>query len=122
VKCTKCNQELPEEVKRIAVDGWEYDTKTTQLDVSFEDLKIPKGVELWTYEDCIKLHNNKKLRKQLDLDDCWFHIKQPFSFNEEKGLSARFWADSCGADLDCDWIPTCSDAALGVRFKRKIEK
>ena len=107
--------------KTLIIDGWEYDTEDTQKNVSFKNIVMRKGWELWTSRDCENLHNNKVYRKEFNLDNCWFWIKQPFKFNEEKGLAARFSADDDGADLRCDGDPADSYSALGVRFKRKVK-
>jgi hypothetical protein len=107
--CKHCGQKLPEEVKKVVVDGWEYDTKDSQLGTSFEKIKIPNGSELWTAEDTIKLYNDRKLRKKLNLEDCWFWVKHPYETSNKKNV-ARFRADSVGAYLDCKWGPTYSYA------------
>ena len=108
-------------MKRIKIGKYEYDTKTTQLGKSFNEIKIPKGAELWDYKDCIKLHNNKKHREQLNLEDCWFFIKQPFKLNKREGFIAWFIAGSDRADLFCGRIPQDSYSGLGVRFKRSLK-
>lgn len=118
MKCKTCGHDKEE--KTIEIEGWEYETETHDFDKKLPYIKIPKGWELWTYEDCIKLHNDKKLRKELNLDDCWFFIEQPFKVN--KNNVARFYADSDGASLDCLGYPRGSGSSLGVRFKRKVKK
>jgi hypothetical protein len=109
-------------VSTIEIDGWEYENKEHGFNETLSEIKILKGWELWTYEDCIKLHNNENFRKALNLGDCWFFIEQPFSFNKEKGFVARFYADSDRADLYCNGGPTVTNSSLGVRFKRKVKK
>ena len=104
--------------KTIIIDGVEYDCETTQLGKTFNEIKIPKGKRLWTAEECIKLHNSK-FKEKLNLDDCWFFIKQPFKFNSE--FVAGFYADSGRAVLSCNWDPSNPNASLGVRFAKDIK-
>jgi len=106
-------------LKTLIIDGYEYETKTHHLGEMFKEIIIPKGWELWTYEDCIKLHNSK-YKKELELEDCWFFIKQPFKSNKENDYIARFYASSGRADLYCNWDPDDHGAGLGVRFRRKV--
>ena len=122
MKCKECGQEIPEFPKRIKVGNYEYDTEDTQKGTTFKNIKILKGAELWTYIDCVKLHNNEKLRRKLNLGNCWFFIKQPFDFNRKKNFVARLDANSDGASMDCDRVPAYSDDRLGVRFKWKVGK
>lgn len=107
-------------MKTIIIDGWEYTTEDERKDKEFKHIETPKGWQLWTYEDCGNLHNSH--RKELNLDDCWFFIQQPFDFNKEKGCVAWFYADSGGANLYCIRDPQYSYSALGVRFKRRAKE
>ena len=107
-------------MKTLIIDGWEYTIEDEQKGKDFSEIEIPKEWELWTYEDCIKLHNSH--RKELNLEDCWFFIKQPFEFNKENDYVARFYASSGRAVLSCDGGPQVSYSALGVRFKRRAKK
>ena len=120
MKCPHCKKEIGTET--IIVDGWEYEKETTQFNTKFKDIKTPKGWVLWDYEDCIKLHNDKNLRKELNLEDCWFFIEQPFSLNKEEKLVARLVAYSDWADLYCDGSPDDRCVSLGVFLVRRIEK
>ncbi len=106
-------------MKTIKINGYEYEAETHDFNKKLSDIKIPKGWELWTTEDCIKLHNNAKYRKELNLEDCWFYIKQPFIFNK-KNYNTRFITGSGGAGLNCYGNPQGSLPELGVRFKRKF--
>jgi len=108
-------------VNTLIIDGFEYETKTHDFNKCLKDIIIPKGWRLWTMAECIKLHNNPNYRKILELEDCWFFIKQPFEFNKEKGSVARFDANSGVAYLNCSWSPDDHDAGLGVRFVRKVK-
>lgn len=108
--------------KTIIIEGWEYTLEDIQMGETFSEIKIPKGWSLWTYEDCVKLHNNNTWRRQLNLGGCWFFIKQPFSLNIKNNYVAWFDASWLRADLNCRGDPQYSLAALGVRFKRKVKK
>ena len=107
-------------IPTIEINGYEYEIQTHDFNKKLSDIKIPKDWELWTYEDCIKLHNNPNFRKSLNLEDCWFFIEQPFMFNKENNYVARFLAYSGRACLSCDGSPADTDASLGVRFRKKI--
>lgn len=101
------------------VGDYEYETKEHDFNNKLSSIKIPKGYRLWTSEECITFHNDPKLRKILNLEDCWFFIQQPFAFNQLNNLVAWFYAYSGRAVLGCDGGPTYADASLGVRFARK---
>ena len=109
-------------MKTIKIKGWEYTDEDEQKNTYFKDIKIPEGWELWTSEECVKFHNDEKLRKLLKLEDCWFWIQQPFEKNKKHGYVARFGASLGRAFLDCNGNPTNSYSSLGVRFRRKVGK
>lgn len=88
---------------------------------SFKEIKIPKNCRLLTNAEIIFLHNNKKYRDLLNLVDCWFFIEQPFELNKQKGVVARFIANSDGAFINCGRNPGSRSASLGVRFVRDIK-
>lgn len=117
MKCKTCGHET-EDVKTIIDNNVEYDIETTQLGVEWRKIELPKGKRKWTYEECVKLFNNKKLRKQLKLDDCWFFIESYL----DKFPVVWFNADSDGANLYCFRNPQYSNSSLGVRFAREISK
>lgn len=94
----------------------EINVTDEQKGKSFEEIEIPKGWKLWTSQMCIDLHNDKKLRKELNLEDCWFWIEQPFKLNKEKNLGAGFGALSGRANLNCNRVPAYWISKLGVRF------
>lgn len=104
-------------MKTIKIGKYRYETKEHDFGKCLKDIKIPKGWGLWTANDCIKLYNNKKYKKLLNLDDCWFFIKKPF---KDLNSVAGFYADSVGAFLYCYGNPEGSDSSLGVRFKRRV--
>ena len=119
MKCKTCKQEIKEVIgKTIIIDGKEYETTTHDFNKKLSEIQILKGWQLWTYEDCIKLHNNLKYRKSLNLENCWFFIEPPYNFN--KSFVARFYASSSGADLVCSRDPDVSGSVLGVRFFRDV--
>lgn len=122
MKCKCCGAEIPEISKTVKVGNVEYETETHDFNKKLSDITIPKGWRLWRYDECVKLHNDKKLRKKLNIEECWFFIKQPFKFNEEKGYVARFDANSDGALLYCGGNPEDSGSSLGVRFARDFKK
>jgi hypothetical protein len=105
-------------VNTIIIDGYEYETKTHDFNKCLNDIKIPKGWELWETADFQKfsLENWNKL----NLKEAWFYIKYPFAYNQ-KDYVAWFDANSAGAFLNCYGNPTYSGASLGVRFKRKVK-
>ena len=118
----KLLKEQKDKVDFIVIDGWAYETKEHDFSKTLSQIKIPKGKELWTYEDCIKLHNNPNFRKSLNLETCWFFIKQHFKLNEEKNFVEWFIAGSGGADLNCNGDSDDSYSSLGIRLKWKVQK
>ena len=106
--------------KTFIINNVEYETETHDFNNPLAEIKIPEGWRLWTAEECIKLHNNKEWRDILNLNDCWFFIKQPFDLNHY--LVARFVAISDGAGLYCVWDPTYRGVRLGVRFCKDLER
>ena len=110
-----------EEMKTKIINGWEYTCEDEQKGKSYNKIDMPHGWSLWTAEDCINLHNNKKSRKSLSLETCWFWIEQPFLLNSRNKLVARFDADAGWAGLGCGGDRLISVAAIGVRFKRKVK-
>ena len=106
-------------MKTIKINNVEYECNTHDFNKTLSEIKIPKEWRLWTAEECIELHNSK-YKKKLNLDNCWFFIKQPFNFNKKKRV-ARFFAVSGRAVLDCDGGPSNSFYSLGVRFARDLK-
>ena len=106
-------------MKTITIDGWEYTIEDEQKGKNLSEITVPSGWQLWTQEDCIRLHNSH--RKELNLEECWFFIEQPFNLNQEKEFVARFYANSVRAYLDCGGGPRVSVPGLGVRFKRRVK-
>ena len=107
-------------MKTKIIDGWEYECETHDFNKILGEIKIPKGWQLWSIEDCVKLHNIPKYKIELNLQDCWFFIKQPF--NQYIHSVAGFNTSSDWAGLSCGWGPTIRDDHLGVRFKRRVRK
>ena len=105
-------------MKTIKLNGWEYTTEDLQKGKMFSEIKIPKGWELWDYNDCIKLFNSNK--KELNLINSWFFIEQSIKEYKDKYV-ARFYSYSVGTFLLFDGFPASSDSVLGVRFKRKVK-
>ena len=99
-------------MKRIKYKNYEYDLETTQKGMNFENLKIPKGAEMWTAKDVLELIN-KFDRKKLNLVEDLFFIKSYLKEFEVGRLSASpdWFSVYCNGD------PQFSDSALGVRFK-----
>lgn len=104
--------------KTLVIGDVEYETESHDFNKILSEIKIPKGWRLWTVEECIKLFNSHE--KELNLNNCWFFIEQPFKKFKNKYV-ARFCADSGRAYLDCDWDPTIRDGRLGVRFAKNLE-
>ena len=99
-------------------NGWEFEIETHDFDKKLNDIKIPKGWELWKPSDCWLLYENKELWKEFNLKDCWFFVFNPL-YN---GLVARFSVGSDGAGLYCDRDPSFAYSSLGIRLKRKVKK
>ena len=118
-KCKECGTELPEKGRTVIVGNVEYEVEETQKGIIYKDIKIPKGWRLWEPEETVKLHKDKKLRKKLNLEDCWFFVQSRYFLPK---YVARFGADSDRADLNCDWNPRNSYSGLGVRFRRDLKK
>ncbi len=119
MKCKTCGHEI-EKSKTVIVGDWEYQTETTQLNKTFQEIEIPKGWKLWETSDFDNFGEEEF--GKLNLLNSRFFIPNPIKFNREKGLVAWFFADSDGAVLSYGWIPTLRDSGLGVRFKRRISK
>jgi hypothetical protein len=127
-----------EEIKPIAVDAsiaW-VRIPETEYEVTLEVLHknktykecqdlTPEGCEIIDLEMIGKIVKNLELKKKLKMDGSStnddFYFQQPFP---EKNINrvARFYADSDGCDLDCDWGADYSGSNRGVRFVRKISK
>ena len=122
VNCSSCGHEIVEVNKTLIIKGLgiEVETKISQKGKKFSELIIPKGWRLLTTNEIIFLHNN--YGKQLNLENTWEFIEQPFNSNKEKGLVAWFDAAANKADLSCYWNPLYSFADLGVRFCRNIKE
>ena len=106
-----------EKVKTIKIGNWEYEIETHDFGKKLGEIKIPKGWELWKPSDCWRFYEDKKLRKKMNVEDCWFFVFNPF----KDGRVARFGADFGGAYLYCYRYPDDSGSSLGVRFKRKLK-
>jgi len=109
-------------MKTIIIEDVEYTATDEQKGKLLSKIIIPKGWRLWTYEECVKLHNNISWRKKLNLKNCWFFINDIFELNKDNGYVMRFFANSDWASLDCDKYPTIVDSGLGVRFARTKNK
>ena len=116
--CKNCGKEFGNVIK---IRNTEYETETHNFDKNLSEITIPNGWRLWTAQECIEFYNDVELRKKLNLEDCWFFIKQPFIFNEEEKFVARFSANLYGADLDCERDPYYHTSRIGVRFARDIK-
>ena len=103
----------------IVIDGWAYETKEHDFNKELSEIKIPKGKELWLPSECYKFYEDKELRKKLNLNNCYFFVKQII---ENTSDVARFNAYSFYADLGCGMDSNYSYSTLGVRFKWKVNK
>lgn len=124
-KCTKCGRELPktpQKTLKIAKLGIEVETRAHDGGKKLSEIQIPKGWRLLRVNEVIALHNDKKLRKQLGMENTWEFIEQPFEFNKEKGYVARWNAGSGWAGLSCSCDVQDSDPGLRVRFCREVGK
>ena len=88
---------------------------------SFDEIEIPKGWKLWTHQMCIALHNNKRLREELNLEHCSFWIEQFFEFNKENGHFAWFYAYSVRVGFAYSEEPQDWGGRFGVRFWREVK-
>jgi len=119
MKCENCGAEMPEKAKTVIVDNVEYEVEETQKGKKYSEIKIPKGWRLWEPEESVKLYKDKKLRKKLNLEDCWFFVQSRCFLPK---YVARFGADSDRAGLNCYGYPQDSGSGLGVRFCRDLKK
>ena len=127
-KITKKESELSElkqqlEVEKskvdfIVINGWAYEIKDHDFNKKLSDIKIPAGKELWHPSECFNLYDDKKLREQLNLSDCWFFVKQ---VRENTTDVARFYADSVWVNVDSSYGSDYRDSDLGVRFKWRVK-
>ena len=109
-------------MKTIIIEDVEYTATDEQKGKLLSKIIIPKGWRLWTYKECVKLHNNISWRKKLNLKDCWFFINDIFELNKANGYVMRFVADSGREGLVCYGDPAVSYSGLGVRFARTKNK
>ena len=114
-------EEEKNKVEFIVIDGWAYETKEHDFNKTLSEIQIPKEKELWLPSEVWKFYEDKKLKTKLNLNDCWFFVKQ---VRENTSDVARFFADSGsgGAGLLCGRNPSYRGAGLGVRFKWKVGK
>ena len=122
MKCPHCKKEVEYSNlgKTKIINGIEYCIEDLFKGSELSDIKIPVGWRLWTVEECINLFNNHK--KEANLKECWFFIKQPFKFNENEGYGAWFGMDSDRAILFCNLVAQVTNPELGVRFCREVKK
>ena len=97
----------------------EVETQIHHKGEMFKEIIIPKGWRLLTANEIIFLFNN--YAEQLNLEDTWEFIEQPFNLNKQKDYVARFGAVSGRADLICVRYPSDTGSSLGVRFCRSIK-
>ena len=119
MKCPHCHKET--DLKNIKIKELKIEVETEIHDKGnmLKDIKIPKGWRLLTDKEITYLHNSK-YKKQLNLNETWEFIKQPFKLNKKEGYVARFYADSGGAVLGCGWNPVGRVGSLGVRFCKDL--
>ena len=86
-----------------------------------EQIEIPEGWRLLKINEITFIHNNEKYRKQLNMEDTWEFIEQPFDFNKVRGFTTRFYVGAGRVDLYCDCTAQGSIPTLGVRFCRDIK-
>lgn len=86
-----------------------------------EKIKIPEGWRLLKISEITFIHNNEKYRKQLNMEDTWEFIEQPFDFNKSRGFTTRFYVGAGRVDLYCDGTAQGSIPTLGVRFCRDLK-
>jgi len=103
----------------VIIDGWAYEKKEHDFNKKLSEIKIPEGKELWLPSECLRFYENKELREKLNLNNCWFFVKQ---IRENTDDVAGFVANSGGAYLYCYRGPSYSSASLGVRFKWRVQK
>ena len=103
-------------MKTKTINGIEYEIESHDFDKKLSDIKIPKGWRLWKAHECWLFYEDKKLRKEMNLEDCWFFVEQP---RDNTSDVAGFDAGSGRAYLDCYWGPLDTYSSLGVRFCRK---
>lgn len=103
--------------------GIEVETKISQKGTPWDDVIYPKGWRKLTKDEIWSLYADKKLRKQLNLNDTWEFIE---TFVEDFPVS-RFQAHACRAYLDCYAGPrehhsSDSAKAVGIRFCRDMQE
>ena len=121
MKCPYCKKEIGN-LKTIKIKELKIEVETEIHDKNkcLKDIEIPKGLRLLTMNEITWLHNSK-YKEQLNLNDTWEFIEQPFKQNKDKGDVARFYAGSDWANLNCGTNPSNSYGALGVRFCRSLK-
>ena len=117
MKCPHCKKEI-ENTLNIKGLKIEVETQIHHKGEELGNIKIPKGWRLLKFEEVIFLCNN--YCKELNMEDTWEFIEQPFKLNKQDNYVARFCVDSGRADLGCDRNPQYTYSSLGVRFCREI--
>ena len=120
MKCKYCGSEIPKiKSKTVIHDGKEYTIEDEQEGRKYSEIVVPKGWKLWEPEDVVRLHKDEKLRKKLNLNDCWFFVESKYYLPK---YVARFFANSGRVFLICDWDPVSSNSSLGVRFRSRFSR
>ena len=102
----------------IVIDGWAYETKEHDFNKELAEITIPEGRELWLPSECWKFYEDKNLREKLNLEDCWFFVRQ---VRDNTSDVARFFAGSVRVGLGAGYGSRDSYSTLGVRFKWKVK-
>ncbi len=120
MKCPHCNKEIEDKnTLKIKELNIEVEIEIHDKNKLLSEIKVPKGWRLLTDKEITYLHNSK-YKKQLNLNETWEFIKQPFKLNKKEGYVAGFVAGSDWADLNCGWDPGGRDDSLGVRFCKDL--
>jgi len=120
MKCPHCNKEIEDKnTLKIKELNIEVEIEIHDKNKLLSEIEVPKGWRLLTDKEITYLHNSK-YKKQLNLNETWEFIKQPFKLNKKEGYVAWFVADSDGAFLGCFWDPDGRGDSLGVRFCKDL--
>ncbi len=113
-----------EKIKTIVIEELNIEVETYVHDKGKKllDIKIPEGWRLLTIQELIFLHNNKKYRDQLNMENTWEFIEQPLEFNKEKGQVVGFYSSPFGATFYCNRSPIDPIPSMGIRLCRDLNK
>jgi len=123
-KCKYCGQEIKDKPKWVKLNSKvEVETAIHDFGIVFNDIIIPKGCRLLTYNELIELANNENLKKMIFPEYNGIYIEQFYEQNKGK-YCATAWLGCNVSDfyLYAYNFLYLNFAARGVLFCRNIRR